>query len=98
VTGQHWEMPDGTDVPWKVVDLTGVLATIDEHLRRIVETEFRLMEQACEAALQTGTAGVRIIREHGRTTILIDNTVPYGTIYEENRGGDIATTMGLTPD
>lgn len=42
----------------------------------------RVIEQACEAALQRGTCGVRVEWDVHNTIATVDPDVPYGHIHE----------------
>jgi hypothetical protein len=63
-------------------DWTGaVQAAAFETARRVHEA----IEQACEAALQTGYCGVRVEYAGGTVTVGPDPAVPYGMIHEYRR-------------
>ncbi|GAA1138507.1 hypothetical protein [Nocardioides aquiterrae] len=51
--------------------------------RKQAELNQAAIEQACEAALQGGEYGVRMVRHSdGTVTARVDPGVPYGTIHE----------------
>lgn len=58
---------------------------IEERSRQLIE----LIERTCEAALQGGEHGVRVVwRAYGDPNgpgvrVFVDPTVPYGNIYEQ---------------
>lgn len=54
-----------------------------EHAREQMRRNSAVIEQACEAALQTGVCGVMVTRhDNGTVAAEVSADVPYGTIHE----------------
>lgn len=51
-------------------------------VQKATQEHMRVVEQACEEALQGGEYGVRVDIYPGRTEAHVDPTVPYGTLKE----------------
>lgn len=61
----------------------GVSDAIDRLMAQQREDYERMLEEACETALATGTCGVLVTHASGyRSQIIVTNAVPYGEIHE----------------
>lgn len=56
------------------------------YVRSLLEQHYRLLEQACEAAIQGGKHGVLVDRS--RNIYRVDARVPYGQIYDATACGE----------
>lgn len=61
-------------------------AMIECAARRLIEEHYRLLEQACEAAVQGGQYGVLVDRHRG--VYRPDSRVPYGRIFDVTACGE----------
>jgi hypothetical protein len=62
--------------------MTDISDWISAEVTRVLNAELDLIETEVEAALQTGTDGVAVIREDGKVYVKHMPQVPYGNLYE----------------
>lgn len=58
------------------------MTAVDQLVGARVAEHHRVVEEACEAALQGGVCGVRVEWDAASTVATVDPDVPYGVIHE----------------